>query len=797
MVQHFFAMKTARVAKRAFSSRIALLALVLAGTGALAPSAAALAPGADTPKSITVVTDNNYPPYMFRDASGAMQGILKDTWALWEARTGVTVNLQAMDWADAQQFMQAGRADVIDLMFVTPARKLMYDFSKPYAEVKVPIFFHKSISGILDAASLKGFTVGVKKGDACIDELHQHGADTIKAFPSYSAVIAAAQAGNVRLFCMDEPPAIYLLNQRAIEEDFRQSMPLFSAKFYRAVHKGNKSMMALLEDGFAKITQAEYQAIEQRWRGAPVDQHVDPPYLRYAHFAIGIAALLALLLGVWSYALRKRVLAKTSDLARSLNELRAAQTVIQETSDRLLKIAERVPGMVYQYLLRPDGSASIPFASGAILDVFQISPEAARDDATAVMTNVHPDDLAGLAASIQASAEKLSPWHHEFRVKFDNHEVRWLFGNSSPERLADGSVLWHGFITDVTERKIAEEKLRQFSRIVQQAPMAIVITDLTGKIEYINPQVTHVTGYTPEDLYGKNPRILQSGLTPPATYLDLWATLQAGGVWRGEFENRKKNGEFFAEEAVLAPVVDATGQVTHYVALKQDITERRRVDQALQTSLREKVALLNEVHHRVKNNLQVITSLLRLEDGRSTQPDTKVVLKEMQGRIRAMALLHETLYRSGTFASVDLAAYMKQLATQAFRAQSNGLVRLNLELDAVQANMDVATPCGLLVNELISNALKHAFAPMQGGELWLELHVSSNHGGTTPLWCLRVRDNGVGLPADFEARRQQSLGLQLATDLAQQLGGTLDVFSEPGVGTTFTVIFALGVQTHH
>ena len=797
MVQHFFAMKTARVAKRAFSSRIALLALVLAGTGALAPSAAARAPGADTPKSITVVTDNNYPPYLFRDATGAMQGILKDTWALWEARTGVSVNLQAMDWADAQQFMQAGRADVIDLIFVTPARKLMYDFSEPYAEVKVPIFFHKSISGILDAASLKGFTVGVKNGDACIDELHHHGADTIKAYPSYSAVIAAAQAGDVRLFCMDEPPAAYLLNQRGIEEDFRQSLPLFSAKFYRAVYKGDHPMMAVLEDGFSKITPAEYQAIEQKWRGAPVDQHVDPPYLRYARYAIGVAALLALLLGIWSYALRKRVLARTSDLARSLNELRAAQMVIQETSDRLLKIAERVPGMVYQYLLRPDGSSSMPFASAAIVDVFHVTQEAVQDDASTLFAKVHPDDLAGVTASIQASAEKMTPWHHEFRVRFAGEEVRWLFGNALPERLADGSVLWHGFITDVTERKIADEKLRQLSRIVQQAPISIVITDLAGKIEYVNPQVSLSTGYTPEEIYGQNPRILQSGLTPPEVYEQLWATLQAGGVWRGEFENRKKNGEFFAEQAVLAPVVDVTGQVTHYVALKQDITERRRVDQALQTSLREKVALLNEVHHRVKNNLQVITSLLRLEDGRTTQPDTKVVLKEMQGRIRAMALLHETLYRSGTFASVDLSAYVKQLATQAFRAQSNGLVRLNLELDAVQAHMDVATPCGLLVNELISNALKHAFAPSQGGELWIELHISSSRRGTTPLWCLRVRDNGVGLPADFEARRQHSLGLQLATDLAQQLGGTLEVFSEPGFGTTFTVIFALGMQPHH
>lgn len=773
-------------------SRIALLALVFAVPGMLAPGAAAQAPGTATLKSITVVTDNNYPPFMFRDAAGDVQGILKDTWALWQARTGVAVNLQATDWASAQQFLQAGRADVIDLIFDTPARETLYDFSAAYAEVKVPIFFHRSISGIVDASSLKGFTVGVKDGDACVDVLHRQGVDTIKPYPSYSAVIAAAAAGELRVFCMGEPPAAYLLNQRAIEQDFRQSMPLFSGQFHRAVRKGNTPLLTLLDDGFAKISAAEYQAIEKKWLGGPVHQHVDPLYLRYVGYALAFAALLALLLGGWSYALRQRVRAKTADLARSLDELRAAQATNQETTNRLLKIATRLPGMVYQYLLRPDGSACIPFASPAIQDIFHVSQDAVQEDASAVLTNLHPDDRADVVLSIRTSAQHLSPWHQEFRVQFPDGTVRWLFGNSLPEQLADGSVLWHGFITDITERKKGEEKLRQLSRIIEQAPMAIVITDLTGAIEYINPQVTRITGYTLEEVWGQNPRILQSGLTAPEVYDGLWATLQAGGVWRGEFENRKKSGEFFAEQAVVAPVVDAAGKVTHYVALKQDITERRQVDQALQNSLREKVALLNEVHHRVKNNLQVITSLLRLEAGRSHQPDTKGVLQEMQGRIRAMALLHETLYRAGTFASVDLRGYLKQLATQAFRAQSNGMVRLNLMLDSVQASMDVATPCGLLVNELIANALKHAFPPDQGGELRIELHALPTRWGKTPKWLLQVSDNGVGLPADFETRRTQSLGLQLATDLAQQLGGKLTIRPAPApdTGTSFAVSFA-------
>jgi two-component sensor histidine kinase len=218
------------------------------------------------------------------------------------------------------------------------------------------------------------------------------------------------------------------------------------------------------------------------------------------------------------------------------------------------------------------------------------------------------------------------------------------------------------------------------------------------------------------------------------------------------------------------------------------VTERKLNQEAIQHSLAEKTALLNEVHHRVKNNLQVVTSLLRLEAGRSVQPDTQTVLREMQGRVRAMALLHESLYRTGIFASVDLGTYLKQLATQAFRAlavQSGG-VRLSLNMASIKVSMDLATPCGLLVNELISNALKHGFPNGHMGEVRLELQTVPD----SALACLRVSDTGIGLPEDFEASRSTSLGLHLASDLARQMGGHLDI----GPGATFEVQFPLEVQ---
>jgi len=459
----------------------------------------------------------------------------------------------------------------------------------------------------------------------------------------------------------------------------------------------------------------------------------------------------------------------------------------EEALTRLRKLADRVPGLLYQYLLRPDGSSCFPFASDWIRHVYEISPQEAAVDASGTFAIIHPDDAQMVMESIQESARQLTPWQLEYRTLSASGSQRWLYGSSLPERLDDGCVLWHGFITDITERRAADERLRQLSRSVEQAPLSIVITDLQGDILYVNPSFTRNTGYTLDEVLGRNPRILKSGQTPAEHYKDLWYALCSGAVWEGELHNRRKNGEVFIEHAVIAPVQDAIGQTSHYVAVKEDITQRKGAEHALQASLHEKVALLNEVHHRVKNNLQVISSLLRLEASRCNETATKDVLKEMQGRILTMALLHETLYRVGSFASVELGAYLKQLATQTFRAQSSQMttVRLSLEVAEVQVVMDQATPCGLLVNELLSNCLKHAFPDGRSGEVLVRSQPDEQVGH----WLVQVRDNGVGLPADFELRGRQSLGLQLVSDLARQLDGSLQVASSGGA--TFTVRFAL------
>jgi PAS domain S-box-containing protein len=266
--------------------------------------------------------------------------------------------------------------------------------------------------------------------------------------------------------------------------------------------------------------------------------------------------------------------------------------------------------------------------------------------------------------------------------------------------------------------------------------------------------------------------------------------------------NRAVQGEIFSVELPygadtylhhLQPLRNDAGEIFGAMGISTNITARKQAELVQQALLKEKTALLNEVHHRVKNNLQVISSVLRLEARRSKHAPTQAVLTDMQDRIRSMALLHESIYRAGTFAAIDLGRYIQTIASQAFHSQRDVSQRitLRLELGSVQVGLDQATPCGLLVTELISNTLKHAFPGDCTGEVCIALQPVGNDG----QWCLRVSDTGVGMPADFDLRRQSSLGLQLVDGLALQLDAEVQIGpgSGPGSGSgsTFAVSFAV------
>jgi two-component sensor histidine kinase/AmiR/NasT family two-component response regulator len=218
-----------------------------------------------------------------------------------------------------------------------------------------------------------------------------------------------------------------------------------------------------------------------------------------------------------------------------------------------------------------------------------------------------------------------------------------------------------------------------------------------------------------------------------------------------------------------------------------EISARKLVEADLRVALQEKNVLIKEVHHRVKNNLQVVTSLLRLEAARAYKDEAKAVLDNMQNRIKTLALMHEFLYRKSEFSSVDLNAYLREVSVLIFRSMNKETAPVSLVFDlmGLPVSIDQATCCGLIVNELICNSLRHAFPDGRIGQICVGLRTSEI---PDQLW-LSVHDNGVGLSSDFADKRQQALGLELVTSLAQQIGGELQI--EQSAGLSFSVRFTV------
>ena len=339
------------------------------------------------------------------------------------------------------------------------------------------------------------------------------------------------------------------------------------------------------------------------------------------------------------------------------------------------------------------------------------------------------------------------------------------------------------------------ERREMFERFFDSAPDAILVTDKSGRITDLNQQATRMFGYEREELVGKSIEILIPEHLRNAHRLHrqkYFASPKTRPMGQGfELYARRKDGTQYPVDITLSPL-SAHGD-TRVLAAVRDITEHKLAEQKIRESLREKEVLLREVHHRVKNNLAVICSLFYLESTYAKDEHTAQVFRESENRVHSMALVHETLYGSKNLSRIDFSQYAKTLASDILSSYGNGKhsnasVQLKSDLQPLIMSIDLAVPCGLILNELISNAFKHGFSNAQGGEITVALLADFNG-----QCLLRVDDNGAGIPAGFDVNTNKSLGLRLVRSLTKQIRGSFElVRTEPG--TSARVQFPV---THH
>ena len=336
------------------------------------------------------------------------------------------------------------------------------------------------------------------------------------------------------------------------------------------------------------------------------------------------------------------------------------------------------------------------------------------------------------------------------------------------------------------ERALAHERA-QLASVLEGTMDFVGFTSPNGSLLYINPAGRRLVGLTEtEDVT----QIKMHDLFLPASTALLQQTAIPEairtGTWSGETTLKGRDGKEIPVSQVIVAHRSTEGQLQFVSTILRDITERKRAEAVLRVSLAEKTTLLQEVHHRVKNNLQIVTSLLNLQAGQVQDAAVLELLAVTRSRVGAMALLHENLYQSPNLARLNLPAYVESLCAQLLRAAGpvHARVRLerSVESETVSLGLDQAVPCGLLLNELVTNALKHAFPGERSGCIRVTLERATPHSTR-----LSVTDDGVGLPVKLDPRHSAGLGLQLVFLLAQQLHGTVNF--ERGQGTAVHILF--------
>ncbi len=332
--------------------------------------------------------------------------------------------------------------------------------------------------------------------------------------------------------------------------------------------------------------------------------------------------------------------------------------------------------------------------------------------------------------------------------------------------------------------ELAEAEIK-FRTLVEQSITGIYI--LQGdRFVYVNPRMEEIFDRSaaeltagplyefiaPEDraLAAENIRKRISGEVPSIRY-QLRMLHRSGAVVQVEVHGGR--ADYGGQPAVIGTLLD--------------ITERKRVEERMHAALREKEVLLKEIHHRVKNNLQIVSSLLRLQSRSMKAPETIAAFEESCARVQSMALVHEKLYQSNSLSDLDFATYAESLTDSLLRAFGTdpAVIRVRLDMERVRIDIHQAIPCALLLNELVSNALKYAFPEGRPGEIRIRLRTEAD--GTV---CLMVGDNGVGLPADLDPLNSETLGLQLVSTLTAQLRAKLEIRRAHGTGYAITFIAA-------
>jgi len=483
-------------------------------------------------------------------------------------------------------------------------------------------------------------------------------------------------------------------------------------------------------------------------------------------------------------------------VGRDTTVQKRAEEALRESEERYRIVLENVPDLV---LVHRNGM--ILYVNPAMVQTMGYTPDEVLNKP--ITDYIVPEFHERVAVAIRKriTVERFKPYEIELLTKTGGRRIVIVRGTMIE---FGGSPAILNVLTDITERKRIEEELQvvreKYTKAFLSAPDAITISELeSGRFIEVNNAASTIFGYSHDELNGKSALELGIWLKKEdrEAVIDQLSTL--GRVIQYEVVERRKSGELF-NASVNADII-TIGNIRYLIATTRDITERKRAEEQLKhfneelekgiadrteklnALLEEKVLLLREVHHRVKNNLQIILSLISLQSRNIKDQKLLDIMGEFQNRIMAMAHVHERMCRADDISRIDLSEIVTFLGTSLFKSHNVDPqhIQLNVEMKDLQITIDSAIPISLIINELISNSIKHAFPKGTSGEITI-----AGHRGADTL-VLSFKDTGIGIPADLDWKgSKQTLGLRLVITLVEQLQGTIEL--DRSAGTAFMIV---------
>jgi|GEM_PF-3452827 len=474
-----------------------------------------------------------------------------------------------------------------------------------------------------------------------------------------------------------------------------------------------------------------------------------------------------------------------------ITERKEAEKLLRQQEKDYRTLTQNIPGVVYRVHIMEKNRMQFFNKSVEELTGYQES-ELINGKICSIEPLIDSQDKHRVEAVVLDAIKNKIPFEVEYRLIHKSGKIKHLLERGQPVYNEDGSPYYvDGIILDITLRKIAEQELKERENRLQMIfnilPVGLWFADMDGKLVTGNPAGVRIWGaepHVPIEEYGifKARRLPNGNEIAPNDWA-LAHTIKEGVIITDELlEIDAFDGEKKIILNYTAPILDDNGRVQGAIVVNNDITARYRAEELVKASLKEKEVMLKEIHHRVKNNLQIIASLLNLQTGYVKDERYKKMFLESQSRVRSMALVHEKLYKSKDLSGIDFSDYINGLMSDLY--SSYGMTQNDVALDTDilkdKIPIDLAIPCGLIINELATNSFKYAFKEKKAKGL-IFIALKRDDSG---LYTLEVNDNGPGIKNDLDLKNTPTLGLQLVDALVGQLDAEIKITNDGGTKVT-------------